>query len=53
MASPSGCGLAANVSPFWRTIEGRRVLLHMMAGSKEDAENCDGVLRGHEEARAE
>jgi hypothetical protein len=30
------------------TVEGRRVLLHLMPGSKEDA-----VLRGHEEARTE
>jgi putative transposase len=32
------------------TVEGRRVLLHLMAGSKEDAEDSDGVLRGHEDA---
>ena len=35
------------------TIEGRRVLLHMMAGSKGNAEYGDRVLRRHEEARPE
>ena len=47
MASPSGCGLAANepVLAAWGfTIEGRRVLLHMMAGSKEAAETVTAFL---------
>ena len=34
------------------TMEGRRVLLHMMAGSGR-CRNCDSVLRGHEETRPE
>jgi len=42
MASPSVCGLAPKREPVlaaWGfTIDGRRVLLHMMTGSKEDAE---------------
>ena len=42
IGSPSVCGVAPNASRFWRpgvfTIEGRRVLLHIMTGSKEDAE---------------
>jgi transposase-like protein len=33
------------------TADARRVLLHLMAGSKEDAENGDSVLRVHEGAR--
>ena len=41
-ASPSACGLAPEREPVlaaWGyTVEGRRVLLHLMAGSKEDAE---------------
>ena len=41
-ASPSGCGPAQKREPVlaaWGyTVEGRRVLLHLMAGSKEDAE---------------
>jgi len=39
-ASPNGCGLKREpVLVAWGfTVEGRRVLLHLMAGSKEDAE---------------
>ncbi len=41
MASPSVCGwrqTRAGLAAWGFTIEGRRVLLHMMAGSKEDEE---------------
>ena len=35
------------------TIEGRRVLLHMMAGSKEDAETVTAFFEDMKKARPE